>query len=169
MADQIATSRTCMAGSEGGRTTASVATDADAAGGGRRSVCGAVYRPGCRSVHAPPVPRGHTSAMNDPHTVQTDTPRSPASRRVSPWWRALAIVLLLALMLGWAASASLYEQLKAQAIDTRVLFISGYTDDALLDLGVLDDRLSFLEKPFSPPKLAQKVRDILDAGMAVVG
>ena len=52
--------------------------------------------------------------MNDPHTVQTDTPRSPASRRVSPWWRVLAIVLLLVLMLGWAASASLYEQLKAQ-------------------------------------------------------
>ena len=52
--------------------------------------------------------------MNDPHTVPTDTPRTPASRRVSPWWRALAIVLLLALMLGWAASASLYEQLKAQ-------------------------------------------------------
>ncbi len=63
----------------------------------------------------------------------------------------------------------LYEQLKAQAIDTRVLFISGYTDDALLELGVLDDCLSFLEKPFSPPKLAQKVRNILDAGMAVAG
>lgn len=52
--------------------------------------------------------------MNDPHTVTTDAPRSAASRRVSPWWRALAIVLMLALMLAWAASASLYEQLKAQ-------------------------------------------------------
>ncbi len=37
-----------------------------------------------------------------------------AARRVSPWWRALAIALLLVLLIGWAASASLVEQLKAQ-------------------------------------------------------
>ncbi|WP_234266142.1 anti-sigma factor domain-containing protein [Hydrogenophaga sp. NFH-34] len=38
----------------------------------------------------------------------------PTTRSVSPWWRALTIVLVLAMLLGWAASASLYEQLKAQ-------------------------------------------------------
>lgn len=53
--------------------------------------------------------------MNDSHTVQTDaTSPARASRRVSPWWRALAIFLLLVLLLGWAASASMIEQLKAQ-------------------------------------------------------
>ena len=53
--------------------------------------------------------------MNDSHTAQTDTNSpAPASRRVSPWWRALAIFLLLVLLLGWAASASMVEQLKAQ-------------------------------------------------------
>ncbi|MBT9552208.1 MAG: anti-sigma factor [Hydrogenophaga sp.] len=53
--------------------------------------------------------------MNDSHTAQPDaTPPTPASRRVSPWWRALAIFLLLVLLLGWAASASMVEQLKAQ-------------------------------------------------------
>lgn len=35
-------------------------------------------------------------------------------RRVSSWWRALAILLVLAMLLGWAASASMVEQLKAQ-------------------------------------------------------
>jgi len=76
--------------------------------------------------------------MNDPHTVQTDTPRSPASRRVSPWWRALAIVLLLALMLGWAASASLYEQLKAQVghLQTKVANVPQIRHIAVL----LDDK-----------------------------
>ena len=41
---------------------------------------------------------------------------SPASkdRRVSPWWRALSIFLLLALLLGWATNASMVEQLRAQ-------------------------------------------------------
>ena len=43
----------------------------------------------------------------------TDIPLPPASR-VSPWWRVVAVILLLALLLGWAASASLVEQLKAQ-------------------------------------------------------
>ena len=38
----------------------------------------------------------------------------PPASRVSPWWRVLSVVLLLALLLGWAASASLTEQLKAQ-------------------------------------------------------
>jgi anti-sigma-K factor RskA len=39
---------------------------------------------------------------------------NPASRRVSPWWRALAIFLLVILLIGWAASASMVTQLKAQ-------------------------------------------------------
>lgn len=46
-------------------------------------------------------------------THPTDTAVPPASR-VSPWWRALSVLLMLALLLGWAASASMTEQLKAQ-------------------------------------------------------
>lgn len=45
--------------------------------------------------------------------TSTDLPVSQ-DRRVSPWWRALAIFLLIVLLLGWAASASMTEQLKAQ-------------------------------------------------------
>ena len=45
----------------------------------------------------------------------TETPAStPTFRRVSTWWRALAILLLLVLLLGWATGASMVEQLKAQ-------------------------------------------------------
>jgi anti-sigma-K factor RskA len=39
---------------------------------------------------------------------------TPASRRVSPWWRVLAALLLVVLLLGWATSTSMVEQLKAQ-------------------------------------------------------
>jgi anti-sigma-K factor RskA len=39
---------------------------------------------------------------------------SPSRPGVSAWWRVLAIVLALALLLAWAFSASLFEQLKAQ-------------------------------------------------------
>jgi len=56
----------------------------------------------------------------------------------------------------------LYDRIKARSTHARVLFISGYTDDALNGLGVLENELSFLEKPFSPARLAVKVREILD-------
>ena len=45
---------------------------------------------------------------------------------------------------------------------TRTLFMSGYMDDALGDHGVLPSHANFIQKPFSPRVIAQKVRDILD-------
>jgi PAS domain S-box-containing protein len=58
---------------------------------------------------------------------------------------------------------SLCDQIKAQLPHTKVLLMSGYTDDALAHHGVLDEGLSFLEKPFSPAQLTRKVREVLDA------
>ena len=56
----------------------------------------------------------------------------------------------------------LYDQLKEQRPQIKVLLMSGYTDDALAHHGVLDEELAFLEKPFSPGRLAGKVREVLD-------
>ncbi|MBI4115466.1 MAG: response regulator [Candidatus Omnitrophica bacterium] len=46
--------------------------------------------------------------------------------------------------------------------ELRVLFMSGYIDDARVRYGVLDERVEFLPKPFSPESLAVKVREVLD-------
>jgi YesN/AraC family two-component response regulator len=44
----------------------------------------------------------------------------------------------------------------------KFLYISGYTDDALIRQGVRREEVSFLHKPFSREILTHKVRDILD-------
>ncbi len=44
----------------------------------------------------------------------------------------------------------------------KVLYMSGYTDDAIVRHGVLEKGVNFIQKPFSLVKLAQKVREVLD-------
>ncbi len=54
------------------------------------------------------------------------------------------------------------QRLKTRYPDIRVLFTSGYTDDALAHHGALDPDFSFLPKPFTPAVLCRTVREMLD-------
>jgi PAS domain S-box-containing protein len=54
------------------------------------------------------------------------------------------------------------ERLLAIRPDLKVLYVSGYTDEAVQHHGVLEPGKSFLHKPFNPVTLARKVREVLD-------
>jgi CheY-like chemotaxis protein len=43
----------------------------------------------------------------------------------------------------------------------KILFLSGYTEDAIIHEGVLDPGTAFLQKPFTLQALARKVREVL--------
>jgi len=47
--------------------------------------------------------------------------------------------------------------------DMRVLYTSGYSDDAIVHHGMLEPGLNYLQKPFTPATLARSVREVLDA------
>jgi signal transduction histidine kinase len=57
----------------------------------------------------------------------------------------------------------LAEKVLAERPGTRVLFMSGYTDDVILRHGVLDSEMAFLQKPITPAALLRKVTQVLGA------
>ncbi len=56
----------------------------------------------------------------------------------------------------------LMKQIAPVCPDMRVLYISGYTDEAIVHHGIPQSGAAFLQKPFMPDALARKVREVLD-------
>jgi CheY-like chemotaxis protein len=56
----------------------------------------------------------------------------------------------------------LAERLSSRRPETRILFVSGFTDDTVVRHGVLDEGVAFLQKPFTLESLSRTVRQVLD-------
>ena len=54
------------------------------------------------------------------------------------------------------------ERLQRLYPHVKVIYMSGYTDDAIVHHGVLEPGINFIEKPFATEKLARKIREVLD-------
>jgi len=57
------------------------------------------------------------------------------------------------------------ERLQSLRPDIQVIYMCGYLDDAVTLRGIISGEVNFIEKPFTPEKLAMKVREVLDQGI----
>jgi two-component system, cell cycle sensor histidine kinase and response regulator CckA len=72
-------------------------------------------------------------------------------------------LLLTDVVMPKMSGPQLAMRVASQRAGIRVLFMSGYTDDATFQHGLVDRDLYFLPKPFTPEQMARRVREVLDA------
>jgi two-component system, cell cycle sensor histidine kinase and response regulator CckA len=71
-------------------------------------------------------------------------------------------LLLTDVVMGGMSGRELAERLQVLRPGTKALFMSGYTEDAIIRHGVFTAQASFIGKPFSPAAISAKVREVLD-------
>ena len=72
-------------------------------------------------------------------------------------------LLLTDIVMPGLKGEELVERVTTIRPDVKVLYMSAYTEDAILNLGILAPGTNFIEKPFGPEDLARKVRKVLEA------
>src|ERR1041384_5979566 len=85
--------------------------------------------------------------------------------RIARYYHGSIHMLLTDVVMPKMSGKELSEQIKLIKPDISVLFASGYTDDAVVHHGVLEADMQFIQKPFTPNTLANKVREVLNAGV----
>lgn len=82
--------------------------------------------------------------------------------RLSAAYKGRIDLLLTDVVMPSMNGRQLSEAIVRKSPETRVLFMSGYTDDVIAHQGVLEEGCNFINKPLAPSMLTRKLRKILD-------
>ena len=95
------------------------------------------------------------------HVIQAGDPKE--ALRLADEFAGPIHLMVSDVIMPESEGAPLFERLAPSRPALRVLYISGYADEAIIRHGILTEGTPFLQKPFTPHGLARKVRETLDA------
>ena len=104
----------------------------------------------------------HRALTRSGYTVLQARDGEEATRACQRHEGPLHLLLTDVVLPGGMSGREIATQLVRLHPELKVLYMSGYTDDAIVRHGVLDPGIAFLAKPFTPAVLAAKVREVLD-------
>lgn len=84
------------------------------------------------------------------------------ARRIADDHRGEIQLLITDVVMPKVSGRDLAAQITARQPSVKVLYMSGYTDNAVVNSGILEKEAAFLQKPFTPEALARKVREVLE-------
>src|SRR5207248_6826994 len=93
-----------------------------------------------------------------------DTSDPVEALRMAQNFRGPIQLLITDVVMPRVNGRELADQICSQRPDIKVLYMSGYTDSAIVNSGILQKEVAFLQKPFTPTALTEKVRDVLEGG-----
>ena len=84
--------------------------------------------------------------------------------RVASRHKGAIDLILTDVVMPHMGGPELVASIRSRLPSAKALFMSGYTDDAMMRHGLLMADVSFIQKPYTPAELSRKIRDVLDEG-----
>ena len=104
-------------------------------------------------------------ALQDEGYTVLEASDGPAAIRVVQTYPGPIHLLLTDVVMPGMNGRELAQHISASRPETRVLYMSGYTENVIGHNGMLEEGVNLLQKPFSLPALKARVREVLDASL----